>query len=77
VLAYAMEVSTADQVAAQDPFGGRGLFLPMDAGGEEILGAVQETFGSVPAIAWPGRGAWVIPQSPEEAWQALALWEAR
>ena len=56
---YLMEMSTAGQMAAEDPFGGSGVFLPLAADAGSILEALDRAFGMVQAVAWPGHGAWV------------------
>lgn len=73
---YLMEEATAEELAASDPFGGTGVFLPMSAVAEDIIEALEQVLGSVvPAVAWPGRGAWVdgsvVPA------EVLSRWEAR
>ncbi|MCW2929971.1 MAG: hypothetical protein JWM19_933 [Actinomycetia bacterium] len=60
MIGYRMDVRTPGEIAADDPFCGRGAFLPMaGAKGSEIIGALERAFGEVPAVAWPDRGAWV------------------
>ena len=59
MIGYRMDVATTKEVASQDPFGGRGVFLPMEAAGDEILGELDRVFGTAPSVAWPMRGAWV------------------
>jgi hypothetical protein len=55
-----METSTAGQVAAEDPFGGGGVFLEMTATAPDILDTMERVLGpGIQAIAWPMRGAWV------------------
>jgi hypothetical protein len=58
---YLMEESTREQMAAEDPFGGRGTFLPFPGlGGTEISAELEEKgLGSAPSFVWDGIGAWV------------------
>lgn len=71
MIGYRMDVATAEEMAAQDPFGGRGVFLPMEASGEDILGELDRVLGTVPSVAWPMRGAWV--QADETGFSAAEL----
>lgn len=60
--AYLMETHDADELVLQDPFGGIGVFLPSALpDGDEILGKVGEVFGTIPAVAFPQKGAWADP----------------
>jgi hypothetical protein len=56
-----METTTREQMAAEDPFGGSGTFLPfpgLDDG--EISGVLEERgLGAAPSFIWGGIGAWV------------------
>lgn len=56
-----MQAHSREEMAAADPYGGRGVFLP--APGESsgtILLRLGERMGAVvPAVAWDGIGAWV------------------
>jgi hypothetical protein len=74
---YGMQMRDGNQMAADDPFAGRGIFLPLDAQAEVQLRALENAFGVIPATAWPGRGVWidsaVLSITKDEA---LALWEA-
>lgn len=54
-----MEMTPVEQVAASDPFGGHGVFLPMAATAQDILESLDRAFGVVSAVVWPMRGAWV------------------
>jgi len=56
-----MEESTREQMAAEDPFGGRGRFLPFPGlGVAEISDAMREAgLGLAPSFIWDGIGAWV------------------
>jgi hypothetical protein len=58
---YRAEEIPRDQVAATDPYEGRGVFLSAPGMScEEITGALAERMGAtVPAVAWGGIGAWV------------------
>jgi hypothetical protein len=57
---YRMEERTREEMAADDPFGGRGVFLPfpgMDMAA--ISGELADRgLGSVPSFIWDGIGAW-------------------
>jgi hypothetical protein len=56
-----MEEPSREQVAAEDPFGGSGTFLPFpglnDAEIDDAL--VEKGLGYVPSFVWSGIGAWV------------------
>lgn len=57
---YQVTEATPEEVASADPFEGRGAFLPMDASADGILRELEAAFAAVlPAVAIPGRGAWV------------------
>jgi hypothetical protein len=58
---YLMETPTREQVAAEDPFGGSGTFLPFPGRSDgEISGELEEKgLGAVPSFIWGGIGAWV------------------
>jgi hypothetical protein len=58
---YLMEESTREQMAAEDPFGGRGTFLPFPGLGDtEISVELEEKgLGAAPSFIWGGIGAWV------------------
>jgi hypothetical protein len=64
---YRMEEIPREQMAATDPFGGRGVFLSAPGmNRDEITGALAGRLGmTVPAVAWDGIGAWVDPGSTE------------
>lgn len=75
---YRMDVCTAEQLAAEDPFEGRGLFLALQEKAEVILRALEDTFGIVAAVAWPGRGVWVDTRALDVSKdEALARWNVR
>lgn len=76
---YLMEMASADQIAAEDPFDGRGVFLPMTAAAGDIIDALERVFGTaVQAVAWPERGAWADTSvTGMQAAEMLARWEAR
>lgn len=72
---YRMDASTPEQMAADDPFPGRGVFLPLVAPAEQIMEALDRAFGIVPAVAWPNRGAWIDPAGMDVTpAEALARW---
>lgn len=56
-----------EEMAAEDPFGGQGVFLPAPGvTGEEILRSLASRMGRVmPAVTWDGIGVWVDPGSSE------------
>lgn len=58
---YLMETPTREEIAAEDPFGGRGTFLPFPGLGDaDISGELEEKgLGAVPSFIWGGIGAWV------------------
>lgn len=58
---YLMEPSTREQMAAEDPFGGSGTFLPFPGLSDgEISGELDgQGLGAVPSFVWGGIGAWV------------------
>ncbi len=58
-MAYSMVQATVDEIAAQDPFGGSGVFLAYPAHLDQIVQLLEETYGIVAAVSWPGKGAWV------------------
>lgn len=72
-LAYRMEGLTREEMAAEDPFGGRGVFLPApELDGAAMLARLGH---GVPAIAWDGIGLWADPGSSEAgAAGLLASW---
>jgi hypothetical protein len=74
-----MEEMTTEQIAASDPFGSRGVFLPCALDGQEILDSLERVFGeTVPAVVWPGRGAWVQSDgTAEHAALLFARWGNR
>lgn len=74
---YRMDTHGPDELSAQDPFGGRGAFLPHTGSGQEILEALAGAFGLTPAIAWPERGAWLdLAPAGLTAAEATGRWEA-
>lgn len=60
-MSYLMEPSTREQMAAEDPFGGSGTFLPFPglADGEISDALAEKGLGGVPSFVWGGIGAWV------------------
>jgi hypothetical protein len=73
-----MEDVSQEEINA-DPFGGEGVFLAMpgtDSPG--IIDALSGVFGMIiPAVTWPGHGAWADPRpTPMTAADLLARWEA-
>lgn len=72
---YLMEEATAGELADSDPFGGAGVFLPVDADAQEILDTLERVLGVVvPAVAWPFHGAWV--DSSAVSAEVLGRWES-
>lgn len=74
-----MQEATPEELAAEDPFGGRGTFLRSELDSDGIVAELNRAFGgSVAAVAWPGLGAWVdggaAGLSPAEV---LAWWTER
>jgi hypothetical protein len=68
-----MESLSREEMAAEDPFGGRGVFLTA-AGmtGTEMLGRLASVTGiSLPAVAWEGIGLWADPGSSRAVTSAL------
>lgn len=78
-LAYRMEAATQEEIAASDPFGGSGLFLPYPGSDEEMLARLKDLAGEVlPAVAFAGRGLWLDmgagsrpPADIADAWKVL------
>lgn len=60
-MSYRMEERAREEIAAEDPFGGAGTFLPFPGlGMGEISDALTEQgLGAVPSFAFDGIGAWV------------------
>lgn len=60
-----MQELSREEMAADDPYEGRGVFLAAPGmEGQLIVGALADRLGAVvPAIAWDGIGAWVDPGS--------------
>lgn len=79
MLGYRMDVHNADELVERDPFGGMGVFLPSATSeGDEILSLVTDVFGIIPAVAFPGRGAWIDTSAAGlGSSEARARWEAR
>jgi hypothetical protein len=76
-MSYAIEAIPVSQIAAEDPFAGRGVFLA--CGEEDVQAELDRAFGgTVPAVTWPGLGAWVDQNgsglSPEEL---VSWWKGR
>ena len=65
MLAYRMDSFSREEMAAEDPFEGRGVFLAAPGiPGADIITALSEALGvTVPAVAWDGIGAWIDPGS--------------
>lgn len=63
--AYRVQEFTRREMAAADPFGGEGTFLPAPgADPGDILARVTSLLGpSVRVVAWGDIGAWVAPGS--------------
>jgi hypothetical protein len=73
-----MEMATVEELCVQDPFGGSGVFLPLEATAEEILAELERRLPSSAGIAWPGKGAWVdTAASGMTRDAALEAWEGR
>lgn len=75
MIGYSTRMHTAEEMSAEDPFGGAGLFIPIPDSGEAILEALGEAFGSVLAVSWPGKGAWInlaVARLGRE--EALRIW---
>ena len=65
---HLFQMTTREEMIADDPFSGEGVFLPCTGPGEEILEALVRCFGKVvPAVAWDERGAWVHTGSVPDA----------
>lgn len=75
---YLMQERMAEEISADDPFGGRGFFLPFKAPAEDILGALERFLGyTVPAVAWPWLGVWVDGSGVRgPASQVLSGWDS-
>jgi hypothetical protein len=56
-----MENSTREQMAAEDPFGGSGTFLPFPGlnAGEIDDALTEQGLGYAPSFVWGGIGAWI------------------
>lgn len=63
--AYRMQALTREEMAAADPFGGRGIFLEAPgAGTAEMIERLASCLGvTVPAVAWGAIGIWADPGS--------------
>lgn len=76
---YRMEGVSTEEMNA-DPFGGEGVFLAMPgADGPDIIDTLASAFGMIiPAVVWPGHGAWADPRpTPMNAAGMFARWEDR
>jgi hypothetical protein len=64
-LAYRMQESSREEMAAADPFEGRGVFLASPGSGKAEMLARLATLldATVPAVAWDAIGVWVDPGS--------------
>lgn len=77
-LAYRIEDLSREEMAAQDPYEGRGVFLAAPGvSGPEMLRRLAVASGAIlPAIAWDGIGAWADPGSSTDGGAALlAAWQ--
>lgn len=63
--AYRMQEFSREEMAAADPFAGRGVFLAAPgASSAEMLERLASCLGAtVPAAAWDGIGVWADPGS--------------
>lgn len=74
---HRFDLVTRPQLMLEDPFSGRGCFLAVALDdSQEILDEIGLVLGApVPAVAWPGHGAWVDTGTVPEAlrrWQEAA-----
>lgn len=60
-----MQEVSREEMAAADPFGGRGVFLAAPGlSPGEMLARLERCLGAVlPAVAWGGIGVWTEPGS--------------
>lgn len=60
-----MQEASREEMAAADPFEGRGVFLPAPGSSSgQMLARLAACLGSVvPAAAWDGLGVWADPGS--------------
>lgn len=80
MFAYRVDEATPGQLAAEDPYGGHGVFLPMPgASSARIIQEMEGVFGGIlPASVWPDKGAWVDTRMMQATpGYVLALWEER
>lgn len=81
MFAYRIEEVAPEQLAAEDPYCGFGVFLPMPgASSPRILQELEGVFGGIlPSVTWPGKGTWVDTRAMNVASPdyLLALWEER
>jgi hypothetical protein len=79
MLNYRMDFHSADEIAARDPFAGAGVFLPFDFPDTAvILAAVKDVFGTIPAVAFPSRGAWAdLSDADLGRGEAMTRWSHR
>lgn len=79
MFAYRAEAMTPEQMAAEDPFGGNGIWLPLPGSvNSAILSRMETAFGgTIPSVMWPGKGAWADgSQLMAPADSVLARWES-
>ncbi len=79
------QMATREELIAADPFVGRGvlLWMPGVDGADEQMELLASRLGMiVPAVLWPGIGAWVdcaaagmTPGEAEARYQARPPWE--
>jgi hypothetical protein len=76
-LAYRMQDHTREEMAAEDPYEGRGTFLPAPgATGAEMLARLREVTGEIlPALAWEGIGVWADLGSSRSGADLCASWQ--
>ena len=72
-MSYSIQVRSAAEIAAEDPFSGRGVFLACAEG--DVQAELERAFGgTVPAVTWPGLGAWVDREEAGLSPGELASW---
>ena len=78
MLAYRMEIATRDEMIAEDPFGGQGVFLALDAPCSTILARLERAARTaVQAVAWEGSGVWAVPPAGMSREKLAAAWAAQ